>query len=214
MSTILAIEAAVAGGSASVWVDNVSSAAWIGDGHVSTAEQLLPAIDTILATARVAPGDLDSVAVSNGPGSFTGIRIGIATALGLSAALKIPCIGLSCLEAVARTRSLGNPMTVVIPFGSRDVAWQRFVPSGAIFMPVAERTGRFLERRWDTSEVVLAHADLSPLLSEENRGWVVTDIGRDLSAFIGLAADDGSNASPPAALYVQRNVQSALNQAT
>lgn len=62
---------------------------------------LLPMIEDLLKNARKAPGEIRSVAVTNGPGSFTGLRIGIATALGFCEALHIPCHGVSSLRTAA-----------------------------------------------------------------------------------------------------------------
>ena len=67
----------------------------------SHSEKLLPSIDWLLGELGVAKTDLDGVAVSLGPGSFTSLRIGIATAKGLSFSLGIPVAGISTLELLA-----------------------------------------------------------------------------------------------------------------
>lgn len=58
-------------------------------------------MDEVLKTAGVALPDLDAVAVSEGPGSYTGLRIGVASAKGLCYALEKPMIGVSTLQAMA-----------------------------------------------------------------------------------------------------------------
>lgn len=65
------------------------------------SEMLMPHIEKILRLAGVKKTDLKLVAVSIGPGSFTGLRIGLATAKALAYALAIPLIGVSTLEALA-----------------------------------------------------------------------------------------------------------------
>jgi len=65
------------------------------------SEKLLPLIDAVVRTAGCKPGDLEGVAVSIGPGSFTGLRIGIATARALGQTLNIPLAGISTLEVLA-----------------------------------------------------------------------------------------------------------------
>lgn len=70
----------------------------IGKGH---AEVLMDVIGEALAAANAAYSDLGAVAVAVGPGSFTGIRVGVSVARGLALALKIPSVGVSTLEAVA-----------------------------------------------------------------------------------------------------------------
>ena len=70
----------------------------IGRGH---AERLMPMIESVLRATSVSFDDLGRIAVTTGPGSFTGVRIGIAAARGLSLALDIPAVGIGSLEALA-----------------------------------------------------------------------------------------------------------------
>ncbi len=65
------------------------------------SEKLLPAIDTLCRFAGVAASDLEAIAVSSGPGSFTGLRIGLATAKALSYANSLPLIGVPTLLGLA-----------------------------------------------------------------------------------------------------------------
>ena len=69
-----------------------------GNTHSQT---LLPMIESVLKSAEWEIDDLDLFAVSNGPGSFTGVRIGVATVKGLAFGKNIPCAGVSTLEALA-----------------------------------------------------------------------------------------------------------------
>ena len=65
------------------------------------SETLLPMISGMLKSAGVELCDVDKIAVSAGPGSFTGLRIGISTAKGLADATHKPCVSVSTLEATA-----------------------------------------------------------------------------------------------------------------
>lgn len=65
------------------------------------SQRLLPLVDSLLAETGTAPGEIDLLAVARGPGSFTGLRIGIATVKGLALALDRPVVGISTLEALA-----------------------------------------------------------------------------------------------------------------
>ena len=68
---------------------------------VTYSERLLPAIDRILADAGLAMSGVNGLAVAIGPGSFTGLRIGLSTAKGLAAASGIPLVGVPTLRARA-----------------------------------------------------------------------------------------------------------------
>jgi tRNA threonylcarbamoyl adenosine modification protein YeaZ len=83
-----------------------ATSALVRDGEVlgertSVASTVLADADTLLREARLVPGDVSRVAVGTGPGSFTGIRIGLAAARGLSFALGVPVAGVSTLDALA-----------------------------------------------------------------------------------------------------------------
>lgn len=85
-----------------------------GKGH---AEMLMAVIDEALAGAGKRLAGLDAVGVAVGPGSFTGIRVGVATARGLALALGIPSVGVSTLDALsveARERFPGRPVMAAI----------------------------------------------------------------------------------------------------
>ena len=68
---------------------------------VHTTETLLPAIELMLKNAALTLDDMELIAVSAGPGSFTGVRIGVATAKGLAFGRDLPCAGVSSLKALA-----------------------------------------------------------------------------------------------------------------
>jgi len=85
---------------------NVATSALVDDGEVlgertSRAVTLLEDIDALVRQAGARTRDLQGLAVGTGPGSFTGIRVGLATARGLALALGIPVAGVSTLDALA-----------------------------------------------------------------------------------------------------------------
>ncbi|NJM34881.1 MAG: tRNA (adenosine(37)-N6)-threonylcarbamoyltransferase complex dimerization subunit type 1 TsaB [Rhodomicrobium sp.] len=71
----------------------------MAQGH---AETLFPMIETVMAEARCSFSDLSRIAVTRGPGSFTGVRAGLAAARGLAITAGLPIIGLTSLEVMAR----------------------------------------------------------------------------------------------------------------
>lgn len=125
-SVILAIESAICGGSISLLKNGAEAANWIGSSNVSKAEDLLFNIDAILASANISRHDIDLVAVSAGPGSFTGIRIGLATALGLKAGLGIQMASESALKAMVWDKPASRSITAAIPVGRNSICLQKF----------------------------------------------------------------------------------------
>lgn len=66
------------------------------------SETLLPMVKSVLDTLKLTPNDIDAFAVSEGPGSFTGVRIGVATVKGLAFGKDKRCVGVSTIEALAQ----------------------------------------------------------------------------------------------------------------
>lgn len=77
------------------------------------SQTLMPMIAHMLEDASLSMGDIDAIAIANGPGSFTGVRIGVAAVKGLAFAADKPCIGVSTLAAIAR-RAEGLPFSGIL----------------------------------------------------------------------------------------------------
>lgn len=98
---LLALETSARAASCAVMQDGIPLAtAWQATG-LTHSRTLLPMVEDMLKNSELTLGDLDAVAVAAGPGSFTGLRIGIASVKGLAWAAEKPCIPVSTLEAMA-----------------------------------------------------------------------------------------------------------------
>ena len=94
------------------------------EGRSSRNEKLLPAVDWLLTESGVDRHDVDLFAVTRGPGSFTGVRIGLATIQGLALALGKPICAMSTHEAIALGE--GDSATVVDDAGRGEFYVSRF----------------------------------------------------------------------------------------
>lgn len=98
---VLAIDTTLNACQAALWGPQGLIAARSEPMQRGQAERLAPLVVELLAEARVPAADLDRIAVTTGPGSFTGVRVGLAFARGLALALGVPCVGLSTLQVMA-----------------------------------------------------------------------------------------------------------------
>jgi tRNA threonylcarbamoyladenosine biosynthesis protein TsaB len=104
---------------------------WLGHGHHTL--ELAPEVGMMLRRAGTSPASLTAVAVSLGPGSFNGLRIGLALAKGLALAHNLPLIGIPTLDILARSQpKRDGPMLAVIEAGRGRLAgvWYKSGRSG------------------------------------------------------------------------------------
>jgi tRNA threonylcarbamoyladenosine biosynthesis protein TsaB len=98
---ILALESSALAASAALWAEGKCVGLYLQNCGLTHSETLLPMAENLMKGCGVPMAELDLIAVARGPGSFTGVRIGVATAKGLSWGLDKPCCGVSTLEAMA-----------------------------------------------------------------------------------------------------------------
>ena len=114
-----------------------AAGAEIGRGH---AERLMEFVDAALDVAGMDLPSVGRIAVAVGPGSFTGIRVGVAAARGLALALGVPAVGVSTLAALAADRRTGAPLLIAMDAKRDEVYWQRFAADGTEASPPAIAT--------------------------------------------------------------------------
>ncbi len=109
-------------------------------------ERLLPAVEAALELAEIQKRDLTLIVTSVGPGSFTGLRIGLSMAKGLARALEVPLVGVSAFEAYAQRAAFWpGPIWVLLP-DRRDWIYAAGYEEGrAVRPPEALPLGEFLE---------------------------------------------------------------------
>lgn len=112
---ILGIETTGAFASAAVMRDDQVTGYIKGNDRFSHLQNLTPQIEQVIKESGIALADLDVIAVSHGPGSFTGIRIGVSTARALSQILGTPCAAVSSLEALALNAAPMDSGVLVCP---------------------------------------------------------------------------------------------------
>lgn len=98
---VLGIDSSATAASAAIIADGKLVSEVFSDTGLTHSQTLLPMIEKCMEMANISANDLDLIAVANGPGSFTGVRIGIATVKGIAFTNNIPCAEVSTLEGIA-----------------------------------------------------------------------------------------------------------------
>lgn len=98
---ILALECSAGPASVAIVEDGKIIGSSYTNVKLTHSQTLLPMVSDLLKASRLDIGDIGGIAIAAGPGSFTGIRIGISVAKGIAAAKKLPCVPVSTLGAMA-----------------------------------------------------------------------------------------------------------------
>lgn len=141
---ILALETSAKSASAAVTQNGTVLASAYQCSGLTHSRTLMPMVEDMLRNAELTLADMDAVAVAAGPGSFTGLRIGVAAAKGLAWAAEKPCCGVSTLEGMAENlRHMPNTLVICAMdarrsqvynalFLAKDGELQRLTPDRAI----------------------------------------------------------------------------------
>ena len=131
---ILGIESAAKVAGAALYENGRIIAEQMVNGALTHSETLMPMIEAVFKAAGRKPEDLDYIALTSGPGSFTGLRIGAATAKGMALGLRIPLIPVNTLESLAFAAGFHNLLCVPIMDARRGQVYGGVYENGQIVL--------------------------------------------------------------------------------
>jgi tRNA threonylcarbamoyladenosine biosynthesis protein TsaB len=141
---VLAIETATSRQSVAILEDRSILARSDEDAQGAHARLLIPTIDRLLSSCGLSLSGLDGLAVSIGPGSFTGLRVGLATAMGIRLATELPLAAVPTLEAMAwNHQDSPHPLCPVLKARTGEVYWAvyQWTATGRLNRVMEERVG-------------------------------------------------------------------------
>ncbi|QUD86435.1 tRNA (adenosine(37)-N6)-threonylcarbamoyltransferase complex dimerization subunit type 1 TsaB [Phenylobacterium montanum] len=169
-------------------------------------ERLAPMVAELMDGAGWRFGDLDRIAVTVGPGSFTGLRVGLAFAKGLALALDKPCVGVGVLEALARGAGTKGFVAACLDAKRGQVYLQIFIDGRAAMAPdvlPVEIAAARLAELWPGGPAKLVGSGaplLAPVLAETE---TLTPAAADPVAIAEIAAAAREPFPPPRPLYLR-----------
>jgi tRNA threonylcarbamoyl adenosine modification protein YeaZ len=199
----LAIETATQNGSLSLLKDGEEIGHWVGDGITTVSVEILPQISGLLDLAGVTINDIDLLAVSAGPGSFTGVRIGLSIAKGLQTASNIAAAAIPLTKALAlcaNDKSNAETACCLIPSGRGEAYWQRYNKTTAVTEVVSSKIDEIVEAlRVDAAFCIAALGLKDEYIAqiESGAGNKVHIADGNLAKYIGKAALNARSAGAP-----------------
>ncbi|MEP6920817.1 MAG: tRNA (adenosine(37)-N6)-threonylcarbamoyltransferase complex dimerization subunit type 1 TsaB [bacterium] len=174
---ILGVETAARGGSVCIMQDHKVLALTTGDPNISHSNTLLIDVQKCLDLAGVALADIDLFAAASGPGSFTGLRIGIATIKSLATTLHKPCVGVPTLHALAHAGGESKATVALLPAGR-----------GELFVQMLSVSADGLVSELDEAAHLLPQRAMDRYASIANLRWV----GSGAQLFRGLISENAA----------------------
>ena len=169
---ILSLECSAKAASAAVTENGKLLAEFFSNVGVTHSQTLLPMADSALKASNLELSDIDAFAISSGPGSFTGLRIGISAIKGMAIAEDKPAVGVSTLEAIAEAAS--GFSGIVLPL--MDARCNQFYC--ALFLSDGEKIERIMEDSALSFEEILDRA--SKKAEELNKKVLLIGDGADV----------------------------------
>ena len=165
---ILALETSAKAVSAAVVENGKVLCSGYQDTGLTHSRTLMPIVEHILKNTDLTMADMDAVAVAAGPGSFTGIRIGVSAAKGLAFAVDKPAVGVSTLAAMARNVAFTDGLVVCAMDARRSQIYN------ALFEAKGGRLARLTEDR------AIALSDLAEEMKDDPRPKTIVGDGARL----------------------------------
>lgn len=166
-------------------------------------ERLAPMVAQVMAAAGLGFDALERVGVTTGPGSFTGLRVGLAFAKALALALDIPCVGIGGLRALAASAPPFDGSTAAVIDAKRgQVYLQLFGPAGGASEPEARAIEDAVARLSNIQGLRLVGSGAA-VLSDKLDAEVVPLIAPDPVVIGRLAAASPATAAPPSPVYLR-----------
>ncbi len=177
----------------------------LGKGH---AEHLMTVVEEAMREADVAFADIGSIAVSVGPGSFTGVRVGVSAARGFAMALKVPAIGVTTLEAIAaetRDRFGARQVMGAIDAGRGEINAAIYDEAGEVISPPAVMTLADAVAYAENNSLLVAGSAAERIAEAAT---VKLDVGpqlatADIRFYAAIAAGREAGAEKPKPLYLR-----------
>ena len=166
---ILALETSAKAVSAAVTEDGRLLALGLQDSGLTHSRTLMPIVEHLLKNTDLAMADMDAIAVAVGPGSFTGIRIGVSAAKGLAFAAEKPTVAVSTLVAMARNVAFAGGLIICAMDARRQQIYNALFDAG---------NGESLTRL--TPDRAVALADLAKELRDDPRPKTIVGDGAKL----------------------------------
>jgi tRNA threonylcarbamoyladenosine biosynthesis protein TsaB len=169
---VLAVETSTLAGGVALLDEGRIVGEYLLDVRITHSERLMAAIDRLLVDAGWAVGDLDGIAVSIGPGSFTGLRIGLGTVKGLAFARTLPIAPVPTLDAMAAG----------LPFASLPVCPVLEARKGEVYVSRYTWDGVRMRRDWEylamTPSELVARLDAPVIVLGDGAGQVMSPFAR------------------------------------
>lgn len=202
----LAVETGVGGGSISIFENRTLIDSDVSERNVSRSEELLADINSLLKKNGIAKSDITLIAISNGPGSFTGLRIGFGVVYGLQDGLGINCKSVSVLQAMTLENRNKEKVLAGFLYSKNEVCWQSFDCGSAINEPQITTHKDFLAEimRGKYNDIIINQA-LRQFLDEEKFADAINlTVIENLSSVVGLSCINGIGSDKDNIKYISK----------